>query len=202
MKLNELSEPAKQRAIADMQRRCSDLFDGDSTIYYWKDVLKTLGFIDITIMYSGFWSQGDGACFTGHWSPDWVEIDNIKEFLPTDDPEKFGTFAQDQFALNKLLRAADVYDADENGQTSFVVGSVKLHHKGRYYHEHQIDYEFHYESGVNDELEEEFKEWCRMLMRMIYRDLEADYDYQTSEEYAIEAIEANEYDYNEEGDMI
>ena len=38
-------------------------------------------------------------------------------------------------------------------------------------------------------------------MRMIYRDLEADYEWQMSDEAIVETIEANEYDFNEEGEM-
>ena len=36
----------------------------DSTYDYYESKLKKLGFYDIKFEFSGFWSQGDGACFT------------------------------------------------------------------------------------------------------------------------------------------
>ena len=36
----------------------------DGTLEDWTDKLQELGFEDVKILYSGFHSQGDGACFT------------------------------------------------------------------------------------------------------------------------------------------
>jgi hypothetical protein len=37
-------------------------------------------------------------------------------------------------------------------------------------------------------------------MHMIYKDLEAEYEWVTGEEYAVEAIDINDYNFNEEGE--
>ena len=64
-KFNELNEDAKQKVI-------ERLYDINVNDYDWhrfvleeqEERLTELGFINPKIMYSGFASQGDGACFT------------------------------------------------------------------------------------------------------------------------------------------
>jgi hypothetical protein len=199
MKYDELTDKAKETARKLVANTASELFDGCQVIDDWKQILKALGFYNPEIFWSGFWSQGDGACFIGSWEPQWVEPENIKYWLPEKDPERFGTFAQEQHALYKLLEAAEVNDTDED-QTSFLAGHAKLEHRGHYYHESSISYEFSYE-GWSPILEDEFVDWCKDLMRMIYRDLKEQFEWETSDEAAEEAIAFNEYDFNEKGEQ-
>lgn len=204
MKFDELSDKAKEKALEWAAICNAEHFDGDSVLDSWSYILIALGFYDFKIYYSGFASQGDGACFTGHWEPAWVELDKLKEWVPDNDPAKFGTFAQEQHALWKLLKAAGVEDdegqEDTDGQLNFLAGHVRLTKNGRYYHENSIDYEYSYE-GWNRILEENFEEWCKDLMKMIYRELESDYEYATSREAALELLECNEYDFNDKGEI-
>ncbi len=59
-KFIELSEKAKTKAIDDYQPEFID----DFIIDQWADKLQKQGFNDPSIVYNGFWSQGDGASFT------------------------------------------------------------------------------------------------------------------------------------------
>ena len=199
MKYEELTDEAKKTARGLVANKVSDWFDGCQVIDDWKQILKALGFYNPEIFWSGFWSQGDGACFIGSWEPQWVEPENISDWLPEKDPERFGTFAQEQYALYKLLEAAGA-DASDDDQTSFLAGHAKLEHRSCYNHESSISYEFSYE-GWNPELEDEFINWCKDLMRMIYKDLEEQYEWETSDEAVEETIAFNEYDFNEKGEL-
>ena len=147
--------------------------------------------------FSGFWSQGDGACFEGF-------IEDMKQYL-----EK--NFKPDDYPMiRKLL--------DGGGSVKF---SVK--HSGHYYHEnctqfyieadrleHVLDApsDFHvavlenYDQLLDGEIvdfEKESVEIFKNFMRKFYRDLEQEYDHLTSDEAVREAIEANELT-NDEGE--
>lgn len=147
--------------------------------------------------FSGFWSQGDGACFEGF-------VEDMKQYL-----EK--NFKPDDYPMiRKLL--------DGGGSVKF---SVK--HSGHYYHEnctqfyieadrleHVLDApsDFHvavlenYDQLLDGEIvdfEKESVEIFKNFMRKFYRDLEQEYDHLTSDEAVKEAIVANELT-NDEGE--
>ena len=63
-KFDELSDEAKEKVL----EKHRDINVDDShwyefTMEMWKEKLKEAGFDDAEIHFSGFWSQGDGACF-------------------------------------------------------------------------------------------------------------------------------------------
>src|SRR6478609_10964036 len=65
----ELDDKAKERA----RNWYRSAFEGDDTwsrgpLETAKEYLELFGFADVKIFYSGFWSQGDGASFTGQWT--------------------------------------------------------------------------------------------------------------------------------------
>lgn len=68
LKFTELSEVQQDKVI----EKNSDInvgFDWHESSYeYYENKLKKLGFYDIKFEFSGFWSQGDGACFTAKHS--------------------------------------------------------------------------------------------------------------------------------------
>jgi hypothetical protein len=96
----------------------------------WKQRLEELGFFNIHIYFSGFASQGDGACFA----------------------------------------------ARHNGG--------KITTSGRYCHENTM------RCDESDQL----LEFAKALACDIYKDLEKEYDYQTSDEAVSETIEINQYE--------
>ena len=202
MKFNELSERAQQRAIENAQQQLGDWFDGQCVADEWKDILIALGFWDIQIYWSGFCFQGDGACFTGSWDAAWVELDNLTQYISPNDPDKYGDFAQRMYGLCMLLATADDGESNstDDDQELPIVNHAKLTHRGHYNHENCI--EFDVEPYGNDEVRQEFIEWCKDLMRTIYKDLEETYEWETSEESAREYIAGNELDFDEDGDTI
>ena len=157
------------------------------------------GGIYVSKMYfSGFCSQGDGACFEGHL--DDVPLFLEKNFKPDDYP-----------MIRKLL--------DSGGYLKFSV-----EHSGHYYHEnctrfyieadrleHCVDVptDFHqqiveqWDRELDTEIEDFEKESIEIfknLMRGLYRQLENQYDHLTSDEAVTEAIIANDLNEPDEGD--
>lgn len=171
-----------------------------------KEELKEIGFEPGAMYFSGFWSQGDGACFEGIMS-DWAKF-----------CEKVPAFVQDFPFLSEYLK-------DQGG-------SYSVTHRGSYYHanctEHEYSSELDYDLGniheATDDPAEQMRRalWEKALaeegstydtrygsltdwlsgffkdkMRDLYRRLEKEHDYLTSDDVVWEAIEANELDKQE-----
>lgn len=158
----------------------------------FREDMKAKGIHVGSIYFSGFWSQGDGACFEGN--------------LIGDGQAYLDVHHADQFPMIRKLLEAD--------------GSVTVQcvHTGRYCHEYCTEFtfdndRFHHVMDAVDEfreatleawdrqLEKEMQEFeeatteqWRVYMREIYRRLEKEHDYLTSDEAVWEAIEANDLD--------
>ena len=174
---------------------------------YWYECIKDnlngdleeQGFRLDQMYFSGFWSQGDGACFTGRMV-DW------KKFC-----EKVPQFVQD-------FPNTAIFLQDEGG-------NYTITHTGRYYHQYSTSHD--YEADVasqaellslvtdaipQDDIEADMrlaiykaamqegdvgdwlKDYFRGLMRDLYRTLEEEYNHLTSDEVVWETIQANELD--------
>ena len=162
-----------------------------------KEELAAIGFTMNEMYFSGFWSQGDGACFVGTMS-DWGKF---CEGVPT--------FVEAFPYLSEYLK-------DEGA-------NYVIEHRGHYQHENCTthDYSSELEYGldmVEDEdeitdpaaqmrhalykkalveepgMEAWLTERFRDKMKDLYRRLEAEYDYLTSDDVVWESIEANELD--------
>jgi hypothetical protein len=145
--------------------------------------------------FSGFYSQGDGACFDGY-------VSNWEVFLP-----KLG------------------YDVSQLIDLASQEWSFACEHAGCYYHEYSVDYNIslafddYYDDDTlikafgpapNDPddlrnivwlevlkqvdielLEKHAKELFRSLMQELYSELEDEYDHLTSDEAVLESLHAN-----------
>ena len=87
-----------------------------------------------------------------------------------------------------------------------LVGSVK--HQGHYYHEFctVVDVckrdEQEWFSTVPIEVQDELTDLLRDFMRWIYRTLQEEYEYLSSDEQVLEMLDANEYDFTEDGEIF
>lgn len=178
---NELAESAKQRVL---EWNAETLYDGwaEFMIEDFQDRMLSKGIDVENVYWRGFWSQGDGACFEGR-------IDALK--------------------FMKAHKLCNKYRALYNHVNGGYGGSVRVHHSGHYYHEYCVtfdtDYLYDYYQASDKvseqaaDFEEELAEICREYMREVYRDLEKEYDYQTSEEAVAEMCAANDYEFYENG---
>lgn len=157
----------------------------------FKEDMKKVGIDVHRVYFSGFCSQGDGACFMG-------KLDNALVYL--DHHHK------DQYPMIRKLLEHDggVY--------------VNCNHTGRYCHSNSVtisvevdrfDDVLEMKSDLQREvavqwdalldkeytdLETDLTNQWRTYMQELYRKLEAEHDYLTSDEAVWETIEANELD--------
>lgn len=211
-KYSELSDAAKAKA-RDWYREASagDNYFSEHVVGEFSDMLKAFGFDTIGsnpnrrprgngIYWSGFCSQGDGACFEGSWSATAVDGATVDAFLA----ERPGGTELKEYA--DTLRGIV-------GDCPF--GTASLRHSGHYYHEQSVSVDF--EPGDDDCEERDgdglagyraalqaagdaFTELCRELMRHLYAQLEQAYEFENSDEQVAESIEANEYEFTESGE--
>ncbi|MCK5603675.1 antitoxin of toxin-antitoxin stability system [Candidatus Pacearchaeota archaeon] len=190
-KFDELSEKAQQTAIEKLYNLNTD--------YNWwdyedaKQAAACIGIEIDDIWFSGFSSQGDGACFEGSYSYQKGGVKAIKDCAPQDE-------RLHQIAMN----------LQETQRKSFYGLSATVKHSGHYYHEYCTDISVsecrtlrdgcESEGYASIEAHEAIEEALRDFMRWIYKQLEKDYYYLTSEEAIKESIEANEYEFTGNGE--
>ena len=138
------------------------------------------------IWFSGFSSQGDGACFEGSYSYKKGALKELKSEFPQDN---------DLHDIARRLTAIQ--------KKYFFSLKATVNHRGHYYHSNCTDIECDYDYYVFekfgleryeplDEDYEELKQVLRNFMDWIYKQLELQYDYLLSDECIDESIEANE----------
>lgn len=185
------TERAKEKA-REWYRRAGD---GDtswseSVLEDAREIAKHCGFTTSTkqIYFSGFSSQGDGACFVGSWYARDVRAADVIAYAPQD--------AKLHAIASELERIAIAHPAM----------AATLTHHGNYSHEMSVRFEFGYQEDSDESTVEIYeadsdamREASRDLMRWIYRALETEYEYQNSDEQIDEAMRANEYEFFSDG---
>ena len=200
-KFSELSETAQQHALEEQSRFEAENFDYGCV---FDDVAEIAGLFGLdldtryipltngsarpepTIYYSGFGSQGDGACFEGRYKYRRGALKAVKDYA-----------CQDQ-ELHRIVKALQ-----EIQRKNFYQLTARTTHSGHYYHSGcmSVDVERQDEKEMTDDAEETVIECLRDFADWIYRQLKDEYDYRIGEESCREAIEANDYEFTEKGDM-
>jgi len=173
-----------------------------------EELLNGLGFENVKIMFNGFYSQGDGACFEAT-----MDNDGLKKFM-------------DHYRLAK--RYAKVYEAIQRTDKFGIFVNIKIKHSGRYYHEYMTDLIDYTEMQDNGELKGTLaRQWEKlitfiddrvynhtdkskncgagMLIQLnlaIYRALRTEYEVRTSDEELRDFFGSNDhYTFTAEGEM-
>jgi hypothetical protein len=142
------------------------------------------------IYWSGFWSQGNGACFEGSYeAPDGKALDLVKAHAPKDE---------------KLHIIAAILDALQEQYRNDLTATIVQH--GSYYHSDtmyldQVDADDADGNPVDVTAEDQdhLLHAIRAFANWIYRQLEQEYDYQNSDECVDETIRINEYEFYADG---
>jgi hypothetical protein len=201
---DELSEEAKEKA-RDWYRQGA--FDDDWYCAVYSDFEQICEILGISlasvpvrlygggtrrrpcIWFSGFASQGDGACFEGNYLYVRGSARAIRAYAPKDV---------------ELHRIADTLRAAQ--WSNFFQLGARLSHRGRYYHEYSMEIAVDRGSPVDQAMtpnaEEDVAEALRDLAHWLYGKLEDEYDYLTSDEVVDEAITANGYSFTEAGERF
>ena len=152
---------------------------------WWADVYydarqcgNRMGITLDTIYFSGFCSQGDGACFAGDYRYRKNSIMEIKKYAPSDT----------------ILHEIAIALAQIQKPTCYgLVATITP--KGRYNHEHSTLIEVndeHNQTSPSEKQEEALMHILRDFMRWIYSCLEKEHDYLTSDE-AVSDYLSNDY---------
>lgn len=165
----------------------------ESTIDYWKnELLPRFGIVCDSIDFSGFWSQGDGASFVG-----WVENDLRFITFMTSGTKAYPLWrklAERAHGVNiKITRESSRY-VHENSVTVSV--EADTFSKYNYNDDEELLYAVHaeWDRQIDREaidFERDARDFVRALNRYIYRELEAEYTYLTSDEAIIEWLDEN-----------
>lgn len=200
-RLGELSDAAKDEARAWYREGGFDYDWYDAVYEDFQRIAEILGLEFKTrsvrllgggtrqapcIFFSGFWSQGDGACFEGSYSWRKNALAEIRAYAPQDID---------------LHRIADVLQAVQ--RRNFYQLRAEMSHRGRYYHEYCMAIAVERDSpsaqAMTEDAEDTLIEALRDLARWLYRQLEREYDWLASDEMVDESIIANDYTFTSSG---
>jgi hypothetical protein len=185
---NELSDSAKDNA-RNWFRSCQDSVDFEDTTEFAREIVTALGVDVDNIFWSGFCSQGDGACFTGRYSYTKNWKNDLKAIV---GGELHGKFQAIGNALQSLQKA-NFYQIEAN-----------ITHNARYYHQYSTDIEVtrHSDTSIVQDAEQGIKEYLQSAMGLIYDMLDDQNDYITSNDYIDECISTNNYEFYANGDIV
>ena len=151
-----------------------------------KECAAMIGLDIDKIYFSGFSSQGDGACFIGSYGYKKQALQSITRHAPEDE---------------ELIRIAE--QLQKLQKQAFYGLKANTHHHGRYYHENSISIECeHINRYITYNEEEDLKELLRAFCRWVYKQLENDYDYQMSDSVIDENIISNAYEFDINGNIV
>jgi hypothetical protein len=151
----------------------------ESTYEHWKEKLEALGYREPEIQFSGFWSQGDGASFTCK------EIDLRTWIKAHKAGNRYRALISHLDCVSGQIKRGEYRYVHYN--TIFAELEITEHHSGKA------------ESQLL-ELEWAVKNDAQELSQQIYRELEADYEAETSDEAIEDTLAGNAYEFFENGD--
>jgi len=200
-RLDELSDAAKEKARAWYREGGFDYDWYDAVYEDFQRIAEILGISLKTrpvrlygggtrqepcIWFRGFWSQGDGACYEGFWSYAKGAAKRIRDYAPQDG------------ALHQI---ADAFQAIQ--RRNFYQLRAEIAHRGHYYHEYCMVISVERDGPVWQDMtadaEDAVIEVLRDLARWLYRQVEREYDYLSSDKAVDETILANDYTFTEAG---
>lgn len=155
------------------------------------------------IFFSGFSSQGDGACFEGHYSYKKGALKALKSEAPArykDPQSKQWVTIESNAELHRICRGLqDV----QRGYFYKLEADVKQ--RGHYQHSGCTHIEVSHAEDLSRDIgdaEDDIKQLLRDFMDWIYQRLEKEHDYLTSDEQIKESLIANEVEFDEEGNRV
>lgn len=181
---DELSDSAKEKAREWYRKASANDEWWDCTVDDAKTIGALMGWDIDQVYFSGFWSQGDGACFIGRMGYAKGCANSVKGYAPQ-DTELHRIAAEWQ-----ALQARHFYKVDAK--------VTKRDH--RYAHENTVGFDVYRDDDyASADLEDAVTEIGRDFMRWIYRQLEHEYEWLNADEQVDESICANEYEFTANG---
>jgi hypothetical protein len=179
----ELSDEAKEKAREWFRRSNDDDDDWEYMKDDFTEMMAVFGFDVHDTYYSGFWSQGDGASFTGSW---YYKAGWRKAFLSA-----YPTESKYLGYMDAIAQAA---------KDNFYQVSASISHRGHYQHSGcmSIDVRTDKEKFAGD-TEDTIMDNFRYIADTFYNALESAYDWRNADEQVDESIIMNAYTFTIEG---
>lgn len=212
---DELSESAKEKARA-WYREASCHDEWWDSVY--EDALRMAEIIGIEIDYryhpgrngrsgwkepkiwfSGFSSQGDGACWEGSYRYAPGALKKLESEAPAFYKDKVGV--KQPIPINVELHRIAKALQDAQRRHFYALRATSTH-RGHYNHSGCMSIEVEHAEDPYRALggaEDDIKEALRDFADWIYRRLEDEYDWLNSDEQVDESIRCNEYTFDEDG---
>jgi hypothetical protein len=211
----ELSPEAQNNAL-DNNRDINVDYEGweDGVSEGFKEDMREIGIDDITISFSGFYSQGDGASFTSE------DIDTRKLFnavgiksndalnMEVDDERSRGE-NKDFYDLLDTMEDVGQLERNRIKPEEIRVTIERTDSRHVHYNTVRANVEIWDEPdgweepyGFTNDLEDKVTGYVRGLCKDLYRKLENEYDHLTSDESVKETLVDNDYEFDEEGNII
>lgn len=192
----ELPPEAQKRAVSDIQN------DERYLDYPWheyiienfiEEKLKPEGWNtdEKDVYYSGFWSQGDGACFEGSLDVQkYLEHHKLIEkyplcyYLACNGPAIYGKIHKNSYGNHYSHERTRYFELESESFDSYIVveGLLKAEEEDRFNKEFKA-------------LEEDIEDSRLTHSHTLYRDLEAEYEHLNSDESIIDHIISNDYQF-------
>lgn len=186
---------AFEKAFEEWQEGAVDFDWWDCTYDFWLDKLDALGiYTDKTQMrFSGFYSQGDGASFTGyvHLDTFWEAHGSDPKYLPVIELYKngmLGTIHLNRSYASQYVHECTVY-AERPSVDTFPDDVLS---KGMFAGQDAVQFAEDTVEPILDDFVAWVQEVCRGYMREMFTELRDEYEYQTSVEAYVEWAEAND----------
>lgn len=213
-KYSELDGRAQEKAHAKLSEWITDHEWWDYIYDQAKQDGEAKGFEINDIRFTGFWSQGDGAYWTGRV--------NLQDFVEANLDERSAWYGEDVILLallnegwidrwihigNRNYRYShstgmqleeypnNMLDLDPDDGTEMLEGPLQGASV------YQLKESFDYEARITEWCDEALEQ-ARAFANDIYEKLEDEYNSLTSEESLSEFADANEYLFDERGEML
>jgi len=177
-KFNELTEKVQKELIEKNRDHATEHNDWfEPIIEGFKEDMKDYSLEEIEIGFTGFYSQGDGACFHGDVYDTVGFAGDLKKegYLPDDYDEETA------YTLEiSIIKTSNHYEHENT-----ITGNVE----GDWANDHDL-------------LENAVTKWARDKSRELYKSLEKYHDELTSDEYVIEYLQEQGEVFQENGKRL
>lgn len=196
---DEASEELKEKIIEKHRDINVDYPDwSDFILDYFKEELDRAGIDNPEILYSGFYSQGDGLSFTSRW----INLEKLMEYTHANEkyPGIFQALKDGRLDYSCYIERTGAYHYVHGRSATLIIDSVD----NLYDDEKDEEAYFTLENILNkelDDLKDYLNQWREDTCSDFYYKLEKEFEYLCSDEAVIETIQANEYYFDDEGNI-
>jgi len=185
LKFNELNDEQKEKVIENYR-------DINVDYEWWQFIkedfhaqLDILGFYDIESYFSGFWSQGDGASFTGkfNYPENEKEVETILKKLIDGY-----NYKDDKLDYAKNILRNGMIEKKKDIDDEYYPCELEIYSRSNYCHSNTMQL-------LNND-NNDFLDNCRWLVDEYYKTLENEYYYLISDEAIKETLIINDYEFD------